>query len=201
MLKIDHVYFLFTYFILDYIQPRRFIYFLVLVHNLVVLLPFLVIHFEDGEDVLATGLVGLHSIDEIGLGVNAQAKVFDLHHLLRVPVCEWALNDWNAWGLSFRAQLNGPVRMVAVGHVSNALGTVNPVEDIVRLAHDAGAVVLLDGAQAMAHQTIDVRKLGCDFYAFSGHKMYGPTGVGILYAKKKWLEQLPPYQGGGGMIG
>ena len=70
---------------------------------------------------------------------------------------------------AFRSQLNGPVRMVAVGHVSNALGTVNPVEDIVRLAHDAGAVVLLDGAQAIAHQTIDVRKLGCDFYAFSGH--------------------------------
>ena len=101
---------------------------------------------------------------------------------------------------AFRAQLNGPVRMVAVGHVSNALGTVNPVEDIVRLAHDAGAVVLLDGAQAMAHQTIDVHKLGCDFYAFSGHKMYGPTGIGVLWGRTDLLADMSPWQGGGEMI-
>ena len=101
---------------------------------------------------------------------------------------------------AFRSQLNGPVRMVAVGHVSNALGTVNPVEDIVRLAHDAGAVVLLDGAQAIAHQTIDVRKLGCDFYAFSGHKMYGPTGIGALWGRTDLLADMSPWQGGGEMI-
>ncbi|MEE2915184.1 MAG: cysteine desulfurase [Pseudomonadota bacterium] len=101
---------------------------------------------------------------------------------------------------AFRSQLNGPVRMVAVGHVSNALGTVNPVEDIVRLAHDAGAVVLLDGAQAIAHQTIDVRKLGCDFYAFSGHKMYGPTGIGALWGRTDLLVDMSPWQGGGEMI-
>ena len=91
-------------------------------------------------------------------------------------------------------------RIVAVGHVSNALGTINPVAEIVRLAHAAGAVVLVDGAQCMPHMRADVQALDCDFYAFSAHKMYGPTGIGVLYGKEALLDAMPPYQGGGEMI-
>jgi cysteine desulfurase/selenocysteine lyase len=96
--------------------------------------------------------------------------------------------------------LSPRTKIVAVGHVSNALGTVNPVAEIVRLAHRAGAVVLIDGAQAVAHLKVDVQALDCDFYAFSGHKLYGPTGIGALYGKAKLLEAMPPWQGGGDMI-
>ncbi|MAV26133.1 MAG: cysteine desulfurase CsdA [Gammaproteobacteria bacterium] len=99
-----------------------------------------------------------------------------------------------------RRLLKGPARMVAVGHVSNALGTVNPVREIAKLAHEAGALVLFDGAQATAHQVVDVRELGCDFYAFSGHKMYGPTGIGALWGREELLAEMPPWQGGGEMI-
>jgi cysteine desulfurase/selenocysteine lyase len=90
--------------------------------------------------------------------------------------------------------------MVAVVHLSNSLGTVNPVVEIINRAHEKGAVVLIDGAQWVAHATTDVQALGADFYAFSGHKLYGPTGIGVLYAKAKLLEAMPPYQGGGDMI-
>ena len=96
--------------------------------------------------------------------------------------------------------LNSRTRLVAVAHVSNALGTVVPVERIVQAAHSCGALVLLDGAQAVAHSPIDVRALGCDFYAFSGHKLYGPTGIGVLYGREELLEEMPPWQGGGEMI-
>ena len=91
-------------------------------------------------------------------------------------------------------------RLVAVAHVSNVLGVVNPVEEIIRIAHEHGVPVLVDGAQSAPHFAIDVQKLDCDFFAFSGHKMYGPTGVGVLYGKEEWLDRLPPYQGGGEMI-
>jgi len=90
--------------------------------------------------------------------------------------------------------------LVAIGHVSNALGTVNPIAGMIASAHDAGAVVLVDGAQALAHLPVDVQALDCDFYAGSAHKMYGPTGVGILYGKRHLLDALPPWQGGGEMI-
>ncbi len=96
--------------------------------------------------------------------------------------------------------LNKKTRLVAVGHVSNALGTVNPVKEIIDLAHQNKSLVLIDGAQAIAHLPINVVELDCDFYAFSSHKMYGPMGIGVLYGKKNLLEQLPPYQGGGEMI-
>jgi cysteine desulfurase/selenocysteine lyase len=96
--------------------------------------------------------------------------------------------------------LNERTRLVAVVHVSNALGTVNPVKAIVAAAHEQGAVVLLDGAQATAHTSVDVQDLDCDFYALSGHKMFGPTGVGVLYGRRELLEAMPPYQGGGDMI-
>ncbi len=96
--------------------------------------------------------------------------------------------------------LDERVKMVAIGHVSNALGTVNPVQEIVRLAHAVGAKVLVDGAQGPSHLAVDVQALGCDFYAFSGHKMFGPTGIGALWGKQALLEAMPPYQGGGEMI-
>ena len=97
-------------------------------------------------------------------------------------------------------QLTEKTRIVAVTHVSNALGTVNPVGQIIQLAHDVGAVVLVDGAQAIPHGPVDVTALECDFYAFSGHKVYGPTGIGVLYGRESLLEDMPPWQGGGDMI-
>ncbi|WP_166365725.1 SufS family cysteine desulfurase [Pseudomonas akapageensis] len=98
-------------------------------------------------------------------------------------------------------RLIGPrTRLVAVTHVSNVLGTINPIRRIVELAHAQGARVLIDGAQAAPHLKIDVRALGCDFYALSGHKMYGPTGIGVLYGRRELLDAMPPYQGGGDMI-
>jgi cysteine desulfurase/selenocysteine lyase len=96
--------------------------------------------------------------------------------------------------------LSDRTRIVAVAHVSNSLGTINPVADIVRLAHTRGVPVLVDGAQAAPHLKIDVRELDADFYTVSGHKMFGPTGIGVLYGKSEWLEAMPPYQGGGDMI-
>lgn len=100
----------------------------------------------------------------------------------------------------FAALLSEKTKLVALVHVSNALGTLNPVEQVIKAAHEKGALVLLDGAQSTVHLSIDVQKLDCDFFACSSHKVYGPTGVGVLYGKKKWLEQMPVYQGGGEMI-
>ena len=100
----------------------------------------------------------------------------------------------------FASLLGDATRIVAIAHVSNALGTINPIQQIIALAHAHGAQVLVDGAQAAAHLNIDVQELGCDFYAFSGHKVYGPTGIGILYGKEALLDELPPWQSGGEMI-
>jgi cysteine desulfurase/selenocysteine lyase len=100
----------------------------------------------------------------------------------------------------FKSLLNNRTKLVSVTHVSNALGTVNPVREIIQLAQQVGAKVLLDGAQSIQHMKVDVRELDCDFYAFSGHKLFGPTGVGVLYGKEELLNQIPPYQGGGDMI-
>ncbi|HTA82858.1 MAG TPA: cysteine desulfurase [Bacteroidia bacterium] len=100
----------------------------------------------------------------------------------------------------YKKLLSAKTKLVAVNHVSNSLGTINPVEEIISLAHAKNIPVLLDGAQAMPHMKVDVKKLDVDFYCFSGHKVYGPTGIGILYGKEKWLKQMPPYQGGGEMI-
>ena len=96
--------------------------------------------------------------------------------------------------------LSARTKLVCVAHVSNVLGTVNPVEQIIKTAHAQGVPVLVDGAQSAPHFAVDVQAMDCDFFAFSGHKMYGPTGIGVLYGKEEWLEKLPPYQGGGEMI-
>lgn len=101
---------------------------------------------------------------------------------------------------AYKVMLSGKTKIVAVIHVSNALGTINPVEEITSLAHEYGAAVLVDGAQSAPHQKVDVQQMDCDFYAFSAHKMCGPTGFGILYGKKEYLDEMPPYRGGGDMI-
>lgn len=101
---------------------------------------------------------------------------------------------------AFKNMLNEKTRIVAVTHVSNVLGTVNPVKEIIHWAHLNGTPVLIDGAQAIPHLPVDVQDLDADFYVFSGHKIYAPTGIGVLYGKEKWLEEMPPYQGGGEMI-
>ncbi|MBO9200987.1 cysteine desulfurase [Niastella sp. MAH-29] len=100
----------------------------------------------------------------------------------------------------YKKLLSSKTKLVSVVHVSNALGTVNPVEEIIRLAHQAGALVMIDGAQSTVHLDIDVQAMDCDFFAFSSHKVYGPTGIGVLYGKKHLLEAMPPFQGGGEMI-
>ena len=101
---------------------------------------------------------------------------------------------------SYRNLFNERTRIVAVNHVSNTLGTINPVKEIVEIAHSHNVPVLIDGAQAISHRTVDVQEIGCDFYCFSGHKMYAPMGVGVMYGREEMLDKLPPYQGGGEMI-
>ena len=160
-----------------------------------------------------------HSINLISNGFTGFLKKGDEiivsqleHHSNIVPwqmLCEKTgaimkvipMNEKGDLDLSeFSALLGNKTKVVFVNHVSNALGTVNPIETIIEKSHKAGAAVLIDGAQAAPHFEIDVRKLDVDFYVCSAHKLCGPTGVGILYGKKEWLEKLPPYQGGGEMI-
>lgn len=100
----------------------------------------------------------------------------------------------------YEKQFTNRTRIVSVAHVSNVLGTINPVKEMIEIAHAHGVPVLIDGAQSTPHMAVDVQQLDCDFFAFSGHKMYGPTGVGVLYGREKWLDRLPPYMGGGEMI-
>lgn len=100
----------------------------------------------------------------------------------------------------FEKLLTKKVKLVAVTHVSNTLGTVNPVKEIIKISHELNIPVLIDGAQSIQHHKIDVQDMDCDFFVFSGHKIYGPTGIGVLYGKEKWLNELPPYQGGGDMV-
>ncbi len=116
--------------------------------------------------------------------------------LVVVPMTDTGDLDLEA----YRRLLGPKTRIVAIAHVSNALGTINPVQEMIALAHSKGVPVLVDGAQAVPHMVVDVKDLECDFYAFSGHKMFGPTGIGVLYARTKILEAMPPYQGGGDMI-
>jgi cysteine desulfurase/selenocysteine lyase len=154
-----------------------------------------------------------HGIARTTLGPGDEILISELEHHSNIVPWQMACQERGARlrvvGIDDRGDLRldeldkllGPrTRLLALAHVSNALGTVNPVREIVKLAHERGVPVLLDGAQAVPHQKVDVRALGCDFYAFSSHKLFGPTGVGVLYGRAEKLEALPPYQGGGDMI-
>ncbi|MFW7342701.1 cysteine desulfurase [Pollutimonas sp. H1-120] len=146
---------------------------------------------KEGDEILITGMEHHSNI------VPWQLLCEQTGARLRVvPVTDSGELDMD----QYRALLGPRTKLVGVAHVSNALGTVNPVVEITRLAHEAGAKVLIDGAQAVAHQMVDVQAIDCDFYAFSGHKLYGPTGIGALYARYDILKDMPPWQGGGDMI-
>ena len=134
------------------------------------------------------------------------------HHSNIVPwqiVCDMTgaelkiipVDDNGNWNLdSLDKLIDERVKLIAVSHISNVLGIINPVEVVIKRGHEFGIPVLIDGAQGIVHCNVDVRKLDCDFYVFSGHKLYGPTGIGVLYAKKEWLEKMPPWMGGGDMV-
>ena len=147
--------------------------------------------FVDGDEVIVT--VMEHHANIVPWQLLSRNKRVTLRV---VPMDERGVLDLDA----YRSLFNSHTRMVAVTHVSNVLGTVNPVKEMIAEAHRHGVPVLVDGAQAVAHMSVDVRDLDCDFYVFSSHKMYGPTGVGVLYGKRSLLEMMPPYQGGGEMI-
>lgn len=161
----------------------------------------------EGINLVAAGLgAGLSAGDEIVLTeMEHHANIVPWHFLRERlgVVLKWApvLDDGRLDVEGFAALLGPRTRVVAVSHMSNVLGTANDVKALARLAHDAGAMVLVDGCQAIVHQRVDVKDLDCDFYVFSGHKLYGPTGIGVLYGKAERLAALPPYQGGGEMIG
>lgn len=147
--------------------------------------------FVDGDEVIVT--VMEHHANIVPWQLLSRNKRVTLRV---VPMDERGVLDLEA----YRSLFNSHTRMVAVTHVSNVLGTVNPVKEMIAEAHRHEVPVLVDGAQAVAHMAVDVRDLDCDFYVFSSHKMYGPTGVGVLYGKRSLLEMMPPYQGGGEMI-
>ncbi|CAN5242615.1 cysteine desulfurase [soil metagenome] len=149
------------------------------------------IKFEKGDEIILTQMEHHANIvpwQMIAQKTGAVIKV--------IPVDDRGELDMEA----YKSLLSEKTKMVAVIHVSNALGTINPVKEITELAHNAGASVLIDGAQSVPHQPVDVQDIDCDFFAFSGHKMCGPTGFGILYGKKELLDEMPPYRGGGDMI-
>ena len=153
---------------------------------------------QPGDEVLVTDME--HHSNIVPWQLLAQKHGIVLKHLPITDEGTIVLDDGGAGCNSFATYLTERTKLVSLCHVSNVLGTVNPIKDIVRLAHEHGIPVLVDGAQSAPHIKIDVQDLDCDFFAFSGHKMYGPTGIGVLYGKEEWLEKLPPYQGGGEMI-
>ncbi len=146
---------------------------------------------KKGDEVIISGLEHHSNIVPWQLICEEKQAVLKV-----IPITEVGEMDLDA----YHALLSAKTKMVAVNHASNSLGTINPLKEIIDAAHKVGAVVLIDGAQASAHLEIDVQKLDCDFYCISSHKMYGPTGTGILYGKKELLEKMPPYMGGGEMI-
>lgn len=147
---------------------------------------------REGDEVLVTEME--HHSNIVPWQLQAQKRGIVVRHLPMTDDGRLVSFDDIATYMTERTKL------VSVAHVSNVLGTINPVSDIIRLAHERGIPVLVDAAQSAPHMKIDVQTMDCDFLAFSGHKMYGPTGVGVLYGKEDWLDRLPPYQGGGEMI-
>ena len=144
-----------------------------------------------GDEVLVTEME--HHSNIVSWQLQAQRKSIVVKHLPITDEGLLCIDDIDAY-------LTERTKLVSVAHVSNVLGTINPVKDIIRKAHERGIPVLVDAAQSAPHMKIDVQDMDCDFLALSGHKMYGPTGIGVLYGKEEWLEKLPPYQGGGEMI-
>ena len=146
---------------------------------------------KEGDEVIVTEME--HHSNIVSWQLQAMKRGIVVKHL---PITD----DGRLKLSTLNSQLSTKTKLVSVAHVSNVLGTINPVEDIIRTAHSHGIPVLVDGAQSAPHFKVDVQAMDCDFFAFSGHKMYGPTGIGVLYGKEEWLEKLPPYQGGGEMI-
>ncbi len=146
---------------------------------------------QAGDEVLVTEME--HHSNIVSWQLQAQKHGIVVKHLSITDNGQLCLDNIEAY-------LTEKTKLLSVAHVSNVLGTVNPVEQIIKIAHEHGIPVLVDGAQSAPHMKIDVQAMDCDFFAFSGHKMYGPTGIGVLYGKEEWLEKLPPYQGGGEMI-
>jgi cysteine desulfurase/selenocysteine lyase len=146
---------------------------------------------KEGDEVIITGME--HHSNIVPWQLIAKDKKIKLRV---VPIT----NDGEIIFEEFEKMINEKTKLIAVVYVSNSLGTINPVEEIIETAHRFKIPVLLDGAQAIQHLNVDVQRLGCDFFAFSGHKIYGPTGIGVLYGKEKLLNEMPPYQGGGDMI-
>jgi cysteine desulfurase/selenocysteine lyase len=161
----------------------------------------------EAVNLVAAGIgSSLQAGDEIVLSeMEHHANIVPWHFLRerKGVVLRWTrVTDDGALDVEHFQSLLGPkTKVVALSHMSNVLGTINPAKDLARMAHEAGALVLFDGCQAIVHRSVDVRDLDADFYVFSGHKLYGPTGIGILYGKAEKLAALPPYQGGGEMIG
>lgn len=148
-------------------------------------------HFNDGDEVLISHMEHHANIVPWQL-MSGRKKI----NLKVIPITDEGELDMDA----FEKMINEKTKLVSVVHISNSLGTVNPVKKIIDIAHSRGVPVLLDGAQAVPHYKIDVQELDADFYVFSGHKVFGPTGIGVLYGKTEFLEMMPPYQGGGDMI-
>ncbi|MBO6144190.1 MAG: cysteine desulfurase [Prevotella sp.] len=146
---------------------------------------------QAGDEVIVTDME--HHSNIVSWQLQAQKRGIVVKHL---PITDDGLLCID----QLEQLISGKTKIVSVAHVSNVLGTVNPVEEIIKTAHEHGIPVMVDGAQSAPHFRVDVQALDCDFFAFSGHKMYGPTGIGVLYGKEEWLEKLPPYQGGGEMI-
>ena len=146
---------------------------------------------EAGDEVIVTEME--HHSNIVSWQLQAMKRGIVVKHL---PITDDGQLDLS----TLNSQISNRTKLVSVAHVSNVLGTVNPVEEIIKIAHAHGIPVLVDGAQSAPHFKVDVQAMDCDFFAFSGHKMYGPTGIGVLYGKEEWLEKLPPYQGGGEMI-
>ena len=146
---------------------------------------------KEGDEVLVTEME--HHSNIVPWQLQAMKRGIVVKHL---PITDDGQIDLS----SLISHLSSKTKLLSIAHVSNVLGTVNPVKEIIQLAHEHGIPVLVDGAQSAPHFQVDVQDMDCDFFAFSGHKMYGPTGIGVLYGKEEWLEKLPPYQGGGEMI-